>query len=413
MSTINQARIKEDITSLQNGRKSTMVWVMIVGIIFIATNLRSPLTSVGPLVGFIRDSMHFSNTMAGMITTLPLLAFAFFSPIVPRLGRKFGMEPIILASIVFLTLGIILRSLSGAATLYIGTAVIGLAISVCNVLLPSLIKREFPTKIGLMTGVYSISMNLLGAIASGVSVPIAIYLGFGWQGALGIWGVLSFVSILTWLPQMKRRNRSAGNVHMITDDNRVNVWTSTIAWQVSLFMGLQSMLFYVLIAWLPEILKVQGISSDQSGWLLTIMQLALLPFTFIVPVVAGRMSSQYSLVSITSGLFLAGTLGLLYGSSSLIVLWMILLGIGGGFAFGLAMMFFSLRTKNSHQAAELSGMAQSVGYLLAAIGPTLFGYIHDTTNSWTIPLLILTGASILLFIFGLGAARNRFISSSK
>ncbi|KOP82686.1 CynX/NimT family MFS transporter [Cytobacillus solani] len=409
MNTTNQATIEQEIKTAPNGRKSSAFWVMIIGIIFVATNLRSPLTSVGPLVGFIRDSMHISNTLAGMITTLPLLAFAFFSPIVPRLGRKFGMEPIVLASLIILTLGIILRSLSGVATLYIGTAVIGLAISVCNVLLPSLIKREFPTKIGLMTGVYSISMNLLGAIASGISVPIAIHLGFGWQGALGIWGFLSFVSILTWLPQMKRRNRNAANIHIKTDDSRVNVWTSAIAWQVSLFMGLQSMLFYVLIAWLPEILKVQGISSDRSGWLLTIMQLALLPFTFIVPVIAGRMSSQRSLVTITSGLLLAGTLGLLYGSSSLIVLWVILFGIGGGFAFSLAMMFFSLRTKNSHQAAELSGMAQSVGYLLAAIGPTLFGYIHDATSSWTIPLLILVGASVLLLICGLGAARDRFI----
>lgn len=413
MSKTNQATFDQEKKSVSIGRRTAAVWVMIIGIIFIATNLRSPLTSVGPLVGFIRDSMHISNTMAGMITTFPLLAFAFFSPIVPRLGRKYGMEPIILVSIIVLTLGIILRSLSGVAALYIGTAVIGLAISVCNVLLPSLIKREFPEKIGLMTGVYSIFMNLFGAIASGISVPIAVHLGFGWQGALGIWGIVSFVAILTWLPQMKRRNRAAANVHHNKSvERKVNVWSSAIAWQVSLFMGLQSMLFYVLIAWLPEILKVQGISSDQSGWLLTIMQLALLPFTFIVPVIAGRMSSQRSLVIITSSLFIAGTLGLLYGSSYLLVLWVILLGIGGGFAFSLAMMFFSLRTRDSHQAAELSGMAQSVGYLLAAIAPTLFGYIHDITDSWTIPLLIMTGSSFLLFIFGLGAARNRFIASS-
>lgn len=413
MSTTNQEPMKQEFKSARNDRKSTTVWVIIVGIIFIAVNLRSPLTSVGPLVSFIKDSMQISNTMAGMITTLPLLAFALFSPIVPRLGRKIGMEQIILGSIIILTLGIILRSLSGIATLYIGTAVIGLAIAVCNVLLPSLIKREFPTKIGLMTGVYSISMNLLGATASGISVPIAIHLGFGWQGALGIWGILSFLSILTWLPQMKRRNRNTNNVHNNAEISRVNVWSSVIAWQVSLFMGLQSLLFYVLIAWLPEILKVQGISSDQSGWLLTIMQLSLLPFTFIVPVIAGRMSSQRSLVIISSGLFLSGTLGLLYGSVNLIVLWVILLGIGGGFAFSLAMMFFSLRTENSQQAAELSGMAQSVGYLLAAIGPTLFGFIHDATNSWTIPLIILVGASFLLLLFGMGAARNRVIEYNK
>lgn len=389
------------------------VWVTIVGIIFIASNLRAPITSVGPLVSLIRDDLQISNTLAGLITTLPLLAFALFSSIVPRLGQKYGMELTILISIIFLTIGIILRSLSGVATLYIGTAVLGLAISISNVLLPSLIKREFPERIGMMTGVYAISMNLLGAIASGISVPIAVGLGFGWQGALGIWGILSFVSILIWLPQIKGRNWKSSSLYNQETKSNVNLWRSALAWQVSLFMGLQSMIFYVLIAWLPEILMQQGISSNQAGWLLSIMQLALLPFTFIVPVMAGRMSSQRLLVTIMSILLLIGNLGILFGSSNLIVLWIIILGIGGGFAFGLAMMFFSLRTENAQQAAELSGMAQSIGYLLAAIGPTFFGYLHDVTNSWTPPILILVCASVLLFIFGLGAARNQSIGSSK
>ncbi len=402
----------QDIQSNSNVRKST-VWLLVIGILFIAANLRSPLTSVGPLVGLIRDNMHISNTMAGMLTTLPLLAFALFSPIVPKLGKRFGIEPLLMASAIFLTFGIILRSLSGVTALYIGTAVLGSAIAICNVLMPSLIKREFPKRIGLMTGVYSISMNLFGAIASGISVPIAVGLGFGWQGALGIWGILSFISILFWLPQMKRLNQKKASIHNQTAAKKVNIWRSALAWQVTLFMGTQSMVFYVIITWLPEILKQQGISSDQSGWLLSLMQLALLPFTFIVPVIAGRMSSQRSLVAITSVLFLTGTLGLLYGSPNLIVMWMIILGIGGGFAFGLSMMFFGLRTENAQQAAELSGMAQSVGYLLAAIGPTLFGYLHDATNSWTVPLLILVSASVLLFIFGLGAARNQYIGSAK
>jgi len=394
-------------------RSQSSAWMLILGIIFVAAILRAPLTSVGPLVGIIRENLHISNTLAGMITTLPLLAFALFSPFVPKLGRKFGVELIILLSLIFLTLGIVLRSLSGVANLYIGTAILGFAISVCNVLIPSLIKREFPNQMGAMTGVYSISMNLFGAIASGISVPIAVGLGFKWQGALGIWGILSFVSILFWLPQIKNRigKISISNNQETTNSN-VNIWRSALAWQVSLFMGIQSMVFYVLIAWLPEILSQQGISSNQSGWLLSILQLAILPFTFIVPVIAGRMSSQRSLVTITSILFLIGTLGLLYGSSNLIILWIIILGIGGGSAFGLSMMFFGLRTENAQQAAELSGMAQSIGYLLAAIGPTLFGYLHDVTNSWTLPLLILVGAAVLLFIFGLGAARNRYIGSS-
>lgn len=389
-------------------------WLIILGIIVIAANLRAPLTSVGPLVSLIRDDVHISNTLAGLITTVPLLAFALLSPLVPKLGRKYGAEPVICFALIFLTVGIIVRSLSGATNLYIGTAILGFAIAVCNVLLPSLIKRDFPNKIGSMTGVYSISMNLCGAIASGISVPLAVSAGLKWQGALGIWGILSFLSILCWLPQFRNRSKQVStsrNKESINND--VNVWRSSLAWQVTLFMGIQSMIFYVLIAWLPEILKQQGIDSSQSGWYLSIMQLALLPFTFIVPVIAGRMSSQRSLVTITTILLLTGTLGLLYGSTNIILLWIIILGIGGGFAFGLSMMFFGLRTENAHQAAELSGMAQSIGYLLAAIGPALIGYLHDATNSWTLPLLILLGASVLLFMFGIGAARNQFVGAPK
>ncbi|MFA8439871.1 MFS transporter [Bacillaceae bacterium YX66] len=392
----------------------SVAWVLIIGIIFVAMNLRAPLTSVGSLIGFIRDDLQISNTLAGMITTLPLLAFAFFSPIVPKLARRFGIEVVIFVSIVFLMLGIALRSLSGIVTLYIGTVILGLAIAVANVLLPSLIKREFPTRMGLMTGMYSISMNLLGAIASGISVPIAIGLGFGWQGALGIWGILSFVSILFWLPQMKRRKREVVFAQkQTTVSTPVTLWRSGLAWQVTLFMGLQSLVFYVLITWLPEILKHQGLGVDESGWLLSLMQLALLPFTFIVPILAGQMSSQRSLVTVTTILYLIGIFGLLYGSVNFIVFWIILLGIGVGSAFSLAMMFFGLRTENAQQAAELSGMAQSIGYLLAAIGPTLFGYLYDITNSWTIPLLTLVGVSILIFLFGLGAAGNRYVQVNK
>ncbi|WP_394234109.1 CynX/NimT family MFS transporter [Niallia oryzisoli] len=411
MNSLNQLDKKQEIESNSKIHKQSASWIITLGIIFIAVNLRAPLISVGPLVDLIRDNLQISNTLAGMITTLPLLAFAFFSPFAPKLGRKFGVEFILLIAIIFLTIGIIIRSLSGIANLYIGTAVLGLAIAVCNVLLPSLIKREFPERIGMMTGVYAISMNLFGAIAAGISVPIAIGLDYGWQGALGIWGILSFVSILFWLPKVKRRDMKTSTANLQTAYNNVNLWRSKLAWQVTLFMGLQSTVFYVLVAWLPEILKQQGVSSDQSGWLLSIMQIVVLPFTFIVPIIAGRMSNQRLLVAITSISLLIGNVGLIYGSLNFIVLWIVMLGIGGGFSFGLAMMFFSLRTKNAGQAAELSGMAQSVGYLLAAIGPMFFGYLHDITNSWTIPLLILVGASVLLFIVGLGAAKNQYVGS--
>ncbi|MRN51768.1 CynX/NimT family MFS transporter [Paenibacillus monticola] len=413
MSSPDQLLKKQDEISSTGIRKQATLWFMIVGIIFIAANLRAPLTSVGPLVSLIRENVHISNTLAGLITTVPLIAFALLSPFVPKLGRKYGVERIILISLIFLVIGIAVRSLFGAVTLYVGTAVLGFAITICNVLLPSLIKREFPQQMGTMTGVYSVSMNLCGAIASGISVPLAVGAGLNWQGALGVWGILSVISILFWVPQLKAPAKPATVASSAGDNHQVNIWRSPLAWQVTLFMGIQSAIFYVLVAWLPEILKDQGISSSQSGWFLSVLIMASLPFAFIVPVMAGRMSNQRLLVVVTTILLLIGTLGLFYSSIHLVLFWVIILGFGAGFAFGLSMMFFGLRTQSAHQAAELSGMAQSIGYLLAAIGPALIGYLHDASHSWSVPLLILVGASALLGIIGLGAARNQFVGSAK
>lgn len=411
MNVVNQKeRMGEPALAPKAGTKAA--WLILIGIIFIAVNLRAPLTSVGPVVELIRDDLQLSNTLAGMITTLPLLAFAVFSPFVPKLSQRYGIEWILFVSIILLTIGVLFRTFSGTAALYIGTAVLGMAIAACNVLLPGLIKREFPERIGLMTGVYSIAMNFFGAVATGIGIPIAVGLGFGWQGALGVWGVLSFLAILVWIPQVKRSSRPKAATQQTAGSKGINLWKSALAWQVTLFMGLQSTMFYVLVAWLPEILKAQGISFEQSGWLVSVMQFIILPVTFIAPILAGKMKNQQLLVSVTSACFFAGIIGLLYGSIKLAIVWVILLGLGSGLAFGLAMIFFSLRTANAVQAAELSGMAQSVGYLLAAMAPMFFGYLYDLLHSWTTPLLILAGVSLLLFAFGLGAGRDRYVASA-
>ncbi len=406
---LQQARLDQQQLGT-NAEPIKRMWLLIIGIIFIAANLRAPLTSIGPLITSIRDSLGLSNTVAGTITTVPLLAFALLSPFVPKLSKRFGMELVLLTSLLVLTVGIILRSLAGVGALFAGTILLGLSIAVCNVLLPSLIKQNFPQKIGVMTGVYTVSMNLCGAIASGVSIPISSSLGLGWKGALGCWGILSFLTILIWTQQFNNRRKAGQTENNEHHTRSINLWRSRIAWKVTLFMGLQSFIYYTLITWLPEILQQQGLNSNSAGWLLSLMQFVILPFTFIVPILAGRMKNQRLLVIITSVLFTAGISGILNGSTILSLLGVILVGIGGGFAFSLAMMFFSLRTQSSQQAAELSGMAQSVGYLLAAVGPTMFGLLHDVTSSWTIPLLMLIVASILILIFGMDAGKNEYVS---
>lgn len=395
--------------------------MLIAGIALIAANLRAPLTSVGPLVNLIREGLHISNTLAGMLTTLPVFAFALFSPFVPGLARRFGTKPLLLYSMVFLLLGILLRSWSGSFGLFLGTALLGLAISVGNVLIPSLIKREYPRQVGVMTGVYTVSMNIFGAAASGISIPLAAGLGLGWAGALRIWAVLSLLAIILWLPQLKGR---AGKIAVSEETaavaaaavkggtaEQVSFWRSPLAWQVTFYMGLQATVFYSMVAWLPDILIRQGMNSGKAGWMLSLMQLALIPVTFIGSVLAGRRGDQRLLAVIGSILVLTGLSGLLRGSSELAVLWIIVLGVGGGLTFSLAMMFFGLRTKNADEAARLSGMAQAVGYLLAAFAPMFFGYLHDLTNSWTLPLIILLGVAGLCLLAGLGASRDLYVGS--
>ncbi|CAG7645128.1 putative transporter YycB [Paenibacillus solanacearum] len=394
-------------------------WVLVIGMILIAANLRAPLTSVGPLVGTIRSALGISNTIAGMITTLPLLAFALLSPLAPRLARRFGAPAVLFFAMMLLAAGIALRSAAGEGALLTGTVILGMAIAVCNVLMPSLIKEKFPHKIGVMIGVYSVAMNLCGAIASGISVPLAKQLeqlGLGWNGALGVWAFPAVLAVLCWIPQIRGGHKrqsaalsASASAQAAAGPGRTNLWRSALAWQVALFMGLQSLVFYVIVAWLPGILQSYGMTLSAAGWTLSMMQLALLPISFLVPIWAGRMKSQVPLVLLTAAVLLIGVGGLLLGYRSIVVVSAILVGVGAGCSFSLAMMFFGLRTRTAQGAAELSGMSQSVGYLLAAVGPTLFGYLHDATQGWTVPLVVLLAVGVLLLVFGLGSARNRYV----
>lgn len=400
----NRSKSGQDLSAPDAELRSS--WLLVTGIICIAAALRAPFTSVGPLLEMVRDDLGLSNTLAGAITTLPLLAFALLSPFAPLLARRLGLSNLLMLAMLTLSMGILLRSASGPAAFFAGTAMIGLPIALCNVLLPGLIKGKFPQRIGLMTGIYTVSMNICAAAASGLSVPLATRAGLGWRGTLALWFIVAALATVLWIPQLKRLNTgSSGRVR----SGAVRVWRSPLAWQVTLFMGLQSLLYYVLIAWFSVILGERGMTPGQAGWILSLMQLAQLPFTFFVPLWAGRMKNQRLPVIITSVLFIIGILGVWLGSTAFMALWAVCIGIAGGFAFGLAMMFFSLRTRTTQEASELSGMAQSAGYLLAAAGPALFGLLHDAADSWNLPLALLAAASILLFAAGMGAARDKYV----
>jgi CP family cyanate transporter-like MFS transporter len=384
--------------------------LLVVGIVLLAANMRSALTSVAPLIGQIRMDTGISNGVAGLLLTLPLLAFGVLSPVVPRLARRFGMERMLLASLLLLAAGIVVRSAGTVAVLFLGTAVLGAAIVVGNVLLPALVKREFPQRVGLMTSVYTTALGISGALAAGVSVPLAQLTGMGWRGSLALWALPAFVAAVAWLPNLRRSDQPE-NASTQTSRGGSSMWRSALAWQVTLFMGLQSLAYYVTLTWLPEILQEDGMSATRAGWMLGVTQAVAIVTIFFAPVIASRRPSQQGVVAAAVSLSGAGTLGLLVAGSTASVLWVVLLGLGQGACFSLALTFFALRAPDSQHAATLSGMAQTFGYLLAAAGPFLFGVLRDATNAWTVPLALLLAITVCLLIAGLGAGRDAYVAA--
>ena len=397
-------------TATPGRRPPSRVWgvLLVLGIVLLAANLRPALTGLTPLIGLIRADTSMSYGVAGLLTTLPLLAMGVLSPITPLLARKLGMGRVLLASMLVLAAGILLRSVGAAAALFLGTAVLGAGIAIGNVLLPGLIKREFPERVGLMTSMYSTALAVSAAAAAGASFPVADQVGIGWRGSLALWALPAFVAAVAWLPQI--RYIRAANASPAASQGVSAPWRSALAWQVTLFMGLQSLGYYVVLTWLPEILQEEaGISAARAGWMLALAQVVGIASIFLAPVLAGRKPSQHGIVVAAVTLTGAGALGLLVAAETATALWVVLLGLGQGACFSLALTFFALRAPDSEHAAALSGMAQSVGYLLAAVGPFLFGLLRDETHAWTVPLALLFAVAVCLLITGLGAARDAHV----
>src|SRR5215212_12117438 len=275
-------------------------FLLVLGIVLLAANLRPSLTGVAPLIGQIRADTGISNGVAGLLTTLPLLAFGLLSPIAPRVARRFGMERALIASLLVLAAGILLRWAGAVAALFLGTTILGAAIALANVLLPSLVKREFPAHAGLMTSVYSSSLGISAALAAGVSVPLAQLDGVGWQGALVVWALPALLAAVAWLPQLARSDRSADPSARSSPGLR-DLWRSPLAWQVTLFMGLQSLSYYVTLTWLPEILQEEGMGATRAGWMLGLSQAVAIVTMFLAPMIAERRPSQRGVVAVAVG----------------------------------------------------------------------------------------------------------------
>ena len=391
--------------------KKSKSFLILLGILFISFNLRAPITAVGSVVEMIQQEYHLSNAAAGFITTLPLVAFAIVSPFVSTLSGKIGHARTMFLGLFLILGGEVCRSYTGAAGLFIGTAIIGVGIAIGNVIIPGIIKLYFSERVGFVTSIYTSGMCIFAAVGAGVSIPLAKGVGLGWKHTLAVWFFLTLITIFIWLPQTKETVKNSSNSG--NKNQGSSIWKSPLAWWVTLFMGIQSLLFYSLVAWLPTIVMSKGLSESFAGNMALLFQLMAIPATLIIPTLCDKLKNQRVLVYVVCAIYAAGMVLFLTGQSSLIMtVAVVLMSIGMGGSISLSIAFISLRSPNSQRAAQLSGMSQSAGYLLAALGPIFTGFIYDLKSTWSIPVTLFIVLIVCLAVCGTFAGHGT-ISESK
>ncbi|WP_105102585.1 MFS transporter [Microbulbifer pacificus] len=381
-----------------NAVPQTGVWILFAGLFLVAGCLRAPVTGVGPVLGMLQSDLGLSAATAGLLVTLPLLMFSLGSLFAPGLARRWGLNTIILAALLIIVTGVLLRSAGSIALLFLGTAVIGMGIALGNVLLPSLIKSDFSARVPLATSLSGVAMSVVGALVSVTVVPLSLQ--FGWQSGLATVAVFPLCALFIWV---LRTPAAGGSGRAERGGNRI--WRSIPAWQITLFLGTNSLMFYSMASWLPEILTEAGFSAAYAGTLHGEMQLAAaLAGLSLAPLMA-RFRDQRSVAVAMASLIAVSLVGLLLLPSWAVV-WVALFGFGSTACFLLAIMFLAFRTRTPAQAAGLSGMAQFVGYLLAAGGPPLLGILREWGGGWQLPLQVGIAITLLMAICGACAGRE-------
>lgn len=399
----------------------------IAGILLIATNLRMPMTSASPLLPRIKEDVGLSAASASFLISLPLLCFAVFSPIVPRIAARFGLAHALFGALVAVNVGIVLRSWVGSFGLWAGTVLIGVGIAIMNVLLPALIKRDFPDHAGTLTGVYSAFQSLMAALAAAVAVPIAGLPGWGWQGALGLTLGAGLIGVAVFTPQVRadhvmRRQQvldrqaadAAGNpaaASAAASPAAVarprSILRSPLAWVITAYMGFQSTLFYSILAWWPAIEMSSGISEESAGFHIAVIQAS----GIVGSLVAGWLMKR-DVVGSTVAVAVSTVIVVLVGTMfvpQLALLWALLIGTAQGGLFTVALTLFGARARTPMSAARLSGMAQTFGYVIAASVPPVLGVVREATGSWTASLWILLGIAVITLVAGLVSAKPRYV----
>ena len=380
-------------------------WLLLLGLVLVALNLRPALSSMAPLLGEVSDSLDLSAAQAGLLTTLPVLCLGGFAPLAPILARRFGTERVVLGILLTLGGGIVLRSYLGELGLFAGSILAGASIGVIGVLLPGIIKRDFAGHAGTMTGVYTMALCLGAALAAGATVPLSEWLGQSWAMGLGFWALPALMAAIFWLPQVTKRQGAHNVAYRVR-----GLLRDPLAWQVTLYMGLQSSLSYIVFGWLPSILIGRGLTPTQAGLVMSGSVIVQLLTALTAPWLATRGKDQRLAIVVVMCMTLAGLFGCLYAPIEGLWGWAIVLGLGQGGTFSLALTMIVLRSRDAHVAASLSGMAQGIGYTVASLGPLAVGVVHEVTGGWSAVGWIFAVIGLGAIVAGLGAGRARYVS---
>ncbi|KQX13437.1 transporter [Streptomyces sp. Root431] len=391
--------------------------LVIVGLVLSALNLRPAITSLGALLEEVSEGLHMSGSVAGVLTSVPPLCFAVFGITAPRLARRFGPAAVVCAGMAAIFAGLVLRPFaSGTAGFLAASALALMGIAVSNVLMPVIVKRYFPDRVGSMTGLYSMALALGTSVAAAATVPMTDALGGDWRLGLGIWAVLAALAVLPWIPLLRDRDRGAGvrdrgardRTEKATATPAPRITRSRTAWALGCFFGLQATGAYITMGWMPQIFRDAGVPASTAGVLLAVTMVMGVPLAFVIPRLATRMKNQGPIVVALGLCGLTGYTGLFLAPASGAWVWAVLLGISNC-SFPLALTMIGMRSRTGAGVVRLSAFAQSVGYLISIPGPLLVGVLYQHSGGWGLPIALMGGLMVPQMIVGTLAGRDRTV----
>ncbi|MGW1621092.1 CynX/NimT family MFS transporter [Streptomyces sp. NPDC002172] len=390
--------------------------LVVVGIVLSAVNLRPAITSLGALLEEVRDGLGMSGSVAGLLTSVPPLCFAVFGVMAPRLARRFGPAAVVCAGMAAVTAGLLIRPYAGSTAGFLaGSALALMGIAVSNVLMPVIVKRWFPDRVGSMTGLYSMALAAGTSVAAAVTVPLTDALGGSWQTGLAVWAGLAAIAVLPWIPLVRDRgtapapeSEAGARARAERRPPALRITRSRTAWALAVFFGLQATAAYITMGWMAQIFRDAGVSASTAGLLLAVTMVMGVPLAFVIPRVATRLPHQGPIVIALGVCGLAGYAGLYLAPAGGAWAWAVLLGISNC-AFPLALTMVGMRARTGAGVAQLSAFAQSTGYLISIPGPLLVGVLYQHSGGWGLPIALMVGLMIPQMAVGVLAGRDRIV----